>query len=104
VVVPPLVVPPLVVPPLVVPPLVVPPVVVPLVVAVRVDLPCALVDDVVVVVFGDEPCVDGPCDVALVVVGDFAAGPWLVECVLVVWVFGAPDVVTRVGAGAWPCP
>jgi hypothetical protein len=39
-----------------------------------------------------------------VVVADFVAGPWLVVCVLVLWVFGAPDVVTRVGAGAWPCP
>ncbi|MBW8867486.1 MAG: hypothetical protein JF610_09160, partial [Acidobacteria bacterium] len=39
-----------------------------------------------------------------VVVADFVAGPWLVVCVLVLWVFGAPDGVTRVGAGAWPCP
>src|SRR3954470_15654873 len=79
------------------------------------------VADVVVVDLCDEPCVDGPWDVSLVVVGgflvggfvvvtgfvvvvDFVAGPWLVVCVLVLCVFGAPDVVTRVGAGAWPCP
>ncbi|MBW8860779.1 MAG: hypothetical protein JF601_00155 [Acidobacteria bacterium] len=85
------------------------------------------VGDVVVVDLCEEPCVDGPWDVSFVVVADFAvvggffvggfvvvtgfvvvadfvAGPWLVVCVLVLWVFGAPDVVTRVGAGAWPCP
>ena len=109
VVVPP-VVPPVVVPPVVVPPVVVPPVVVPLVVVVRGDLPWVLVAVEVVVVLCDEPCVDGPCDVDLVVVGDFdvvvdfVAGPWLVVWVPGLWVFGAPDVVTRVGAGAWPCP